>query len=317
MNKRKNLVKSIIYITLGLILVELGFYFFLLPSQLVTGGVMGISVIINSLIPAIKTSYVIFGLNIIFLILSLILLGKQFFFRTIYLSLLSPLIVFLLDTVFKIPSDLIISHLSESKLLICATVGGIMVGLGIGFALRHNASTGGIDILQKIISKFTKISFSKAMYLTDGLVILGGLFFYINGGSFDALFPAILSMIISGIIIDRVSISGRRGYTYFIISDHYEEIKNAIYKDLDRGITYFKAIGGFSGDDKKIIVCNIFKNQKIKADELINKIDEKAFVFIMESKEILGYGFSHNQEAFLENYLKEQEIKNENNKDNQ
>jgi uncharacterized membrane-anchored protein YitT (DUF2179 family) len=116
-------------------------------------------------------------------------------------------------------------------------------------------------------------------------------------------------MFISGLIIDRLSISGRSGFTYFIISNQFEAIKDGILHKMERGITIINAHGGYTNQDKNLIVCNILKKEKIEMDNLINSIDIKAFVFIMESKEILGYGFSKNQEAFIDNLLAEQKEK--------
>ncbi|MDR2867445.1 MAG: YitT family protein [Acholeplasmatales bacterium] len=309
MNKKKKIKKiiDILIMSLACLIVELGFYFFLLPAGLVTGGVMGISVILQNF--GIKPSYIIYGLNGIFLILALIFLGKKFFIKTIYLSILAPSFVFLLDNILKVPYDLIFVKILETPMLLSAVMGGILVGLGLGLTLRYGGSTGGMDVLQKIISKYTHMSFTKAMYLSDGLIIVGGFIFYLTGNNYESIFLAVLSMVISGIIIDVLSISGRSGFTYFIISSQHEEIRSSILTQMERGITIIAARGGYTNQARELLVCNILKKEKISMDLLINKIDPKAFVFIVESKEILGYGFSKNQEAFLENILKEQNDK--------
>jgi len=149
-NKAKR--REVLEITAGVILLSVGFYFFLLPLNMVIGGVMGVAVLLRNAIPVSLFMYIA---NIVLLIIGLIFLGKVFFFKTVYATLLSPTIIWILEL--TIDKNFFMQYLTESPLLIGALFGGICVGVGLGIVLRSNATTGGIDIIQNIMNKFLHI----------------------------------------------------------------------------------------------------------------------------------------------------------------
>ncbi len=280
MNKAK--VLEILEISAGTILLSVGFYFFLLPLSLVIGGVMGVSVIIQDVIPVSIFMYIA---NIILLIIGGLVLGKVFFFKTIYATLLSPSVIWILEH--SVPADFFTRHLTESPLLIGAAFGGIFVGIGLGIVVRNNGTTGGVDVIQRIMNKYLHIPFSTAMYLTDGIVI--GIAMIIN---FQLGLYAVGSMIISGILVDRFSIEGRAGYTVFIVTDHTDLLQKNIYDKLDRGITKVKVVGGYSKQEKNMIICTVDRSQLYTFKKVIKDSDPKAFTFVTRTKEALGFGFT-------------------------
>ncbi len=283
MNKAK--LREILEITLGVTIMSMGFYFFLLPINLVIGGVMGISVLVQDFIPV---STFIFIANIVLLIIGLIFLGKIFFLKTIYATLLSPLIIWILEQ--TVPADLIMQYMTESPLLISASFGGLTVGLGLAMVIRNDATTGGIDVLQKMLHKYLKIPFQWALYIIDGTIILIALFVDFQLGLY-----ALGAMILSGIIIDALSMEGASGYTAFIVTDKTEELKEEIYKQLDRGITISKVIGGYSKQEKDMVICTVDRTQLYIFKMIIKEKDPKAFTFVTRTKEALGFGFSREQ----------------------
>ena len=275
-------LREILEITVGVILLSLGFYFFLLPLNLVIGGVMGISVLIQDFIPVSLFMYIA---NTFLLILGGIFLGKIFFVKTIYATLLSPTIVWILEL--SIRSDYFMEKMTESPLLIGALFGGLFVGAGLGIVLRNNATTGGIDIIQNMMKKYLHIPFSTAMYLTDGIII--GIAVLIN---FQLGLYAIFAMLLSGMLVDRLSMEGKSGYTAFIVSNEAAKIQALIYEKLDRGITKIKVIGGFSNEEKNMIVCTVDRAQLYNFRRIIIEADPKAFTFVTRTKEAMGSGFS-------------------------
>ncbi|MDX9691603.1 MAG: YitT family protein [Acholeplasmataceae bacterium] len=275
-------LREIIEITVGVTLLSLGFYFFLLPLNLVIGGVMGISVLIQDYI---SVSLFIFVANILLLILGLLFLGKVFFLKTVYATLLSPAIIWVLELTIR--SDFFMEKMTESPLLIGALFGGLFVGGGLGIVLRNNATTGGMDILQNIMKKYLHIPFSTAMYVTDGIII--GIAVLI---SFQLGLYAIFAMLFSGFIIDRLAIEGRSGYTAFVVSNESAKIQTLIYERLDRGVTKIRVIGGFSNEEKDMIVCTVDRAQLYNFKRIIKEADPKAFTFVTKTKEALGMGFS-------------------------
>jgi len=275
-------IMEILEITAGVVLLSLGFYFFLLPMNLVIGGVMGISVIVRDLIPV---STFLFITNIFLLLVGGLFLGKVFFLKTIYATLLSPGIIFILEL--TIPSDFFMKFMTESPLLISAGFGGLFIGVGLGMVLRSNATTGGMDIVQNIMNKYLHIPFSTAMYITDGIIIFIAMLIDFQLGLY-----AVGAMLISGLIIDRLAIEGKSGYTAFIVTDRSEEIQKAIFEKLERGVTKVKVVGGFSKKEKDMIICTVDRIQLYSFKVIIKNTDPKAFTFVSRTKEALGEGFS-------------------------
>ncbi len=283
MNKAK--IREVLEITLGVIVMSFGFYFFLLPLNLVIGGVMGISVLIQDYIPV---STFIFIANVVLLLIGLVVLGKVFFMKTIYATLLSPLILWILEQ--TIDPNFFMQHMTESPLLISAIFGGLMVGFGLAVVIRNNATTGGIDVLQKILTKYAKIPFHLAVYFIDGTIILIALFLDFQHGLY-----AFGAMLLSGIIIDQLSIEGLSGFTVFIVTNKTEEIKTEIYLKLDRGITISKVVGGFKKQERDMIICTVDRLQLYTFKMIIKETDPNAFTFVTRTKEALGNGFSREQ----------------------
>ncbi len=280
MNKAK--WREVIEITVGVILMSIGFYFFLLPFNLIIGGVMGVSVILQDIIPISIFMYIA---NTVLLFIGFIFLGKIFFIKTIYATLLSPTIIFILEK--TVAQDFFVKHLNESPLMISALFGGIFLGVGIGIVFRSNATTGGIDIIQNILNKYLHIPFSTAIYLTDGIIIFIAMII-----NFELGLYALGSMLLTALIIDKLSIEGRAGYTAFIITDYADLMQERIFLELERGVTLVEAMGGFSKEKKMMMVCTVDRNQLYLFKRIIKKVDPKAFTFVTRTKEALGEGFS-------------------------
>jgi len=275
-------LREILEITAGVILLSLGFYFFLLPLNLVIGGVMGVSVLLQDII---SVSLFMYIANTVLLLIGLIFLGKVFFVKTIYATLLSPTIIWILEL--TIDKNFFMQHMTESPLLIGALFGGLFLGVGLGIVLRSNATTGGIDIIQNMMKKYLHIPFSLAMYITDGIIIFIAMMVNFQLGLY-----AVGSMIISGMIVDRLAIEGKSGFTAFIITDFSDEIQTTIYKKLERGITKVRVIGGFSNKSKDMIICTVDRMQIYQFKHIIKEADPDAFTFVTRTKEALGQGFS-------------------------
>jgi len=280
-----NLIETI-QIIAGIILMNVGFYFFLLPTELVTGGVTGIAVILNTF--GISPSLSILALNIVLLLFGLFTMGKQFFLKTIMGSLFSPVVILLLELL-NVDPQIILNQLTESKLLVSSLLGALGIGFGLGIVFRNGGSTGGVDILQNVMHKKNHLSYNIAFLLTDGIIVLVGLLFFKNIENF--LF-SVGVVILSGLIIDNISILGRAGQTLFIVTEKEEAVKQAIFKELDRGTTIIDAKGGYSGKDKKLVICVTSKRELNLIRAVVDKADPDAFTFIAQTKEAVGRGFS-------------------------
>ena len=281
----KSTIKAYVLITLGVFLLHIGFYFFLQPLELIIGGMMGISLLLEPFIP-LSIGFTYLFLNIIALMIGGLLFGKDFFVKTVFASILSPLLVTLFELL-NINDSLIISQIdAHYQLLVASIAGGVLIGVGIGLVLRYNATTGGMDVVQKIINKFLKVPFSVAVYVTDGLVIILGAYLSLQNGLF-----ATLSMLLTAYMIEKTAVFGRSAFALMIITKKQEEIKTAIYERINRGVTRLRAIGGYSGVDKELVLTTMSRQQLYVAKDLITKIDPNAFTLIISTKEVLGQGF--------------------------
>lgn len=285
-NKKEFIIENIV-IFVGTFLLNIGFYFFFAPNYIVTGGVTGTAIILSNY--NIPLSLTILILNAFFLALGFLVLGVKYGLRSIYSSVLSPLIIFVLELTVK--PTFIIEHLTETPLLMSSLLGAIFIGLGLGLVFRNGGSTGGVDILQNILNKKFHIGYRTIFLLTDGLIVVVGLIVFKDVQLF---LYAIGAVVLFSTIIDNLSVIGRAGNTLFIVSDKYETIKEVIHQKLERGTTILDVRGGYSNIDRKLIICVINKRQLNYARHLIEKVDKDAFTFIAQTKEVVGLGFTRN-----------------------
>jgi len=292
--KTKFQLKQYIEITIGVIIMTIGFYFFFIPLNINSGGVGGLSIVLNKIINKewLKISYLVYGFNIGLLILAYFTLGKKFILRILYPTILYPTIIFILE-ITNVPTNLIFrgfpDNTATSQLLVAALFGALIVGLGLGMVFNNNTTTGGMDIVQKIINKYLKVPYSVAIYLTDGIIVILGLLAF----NVEVVLYGVLSVFLIGLVVDKIIFNGRSGFTAFIItSPAYEEkVKNAIINDLDRGLTKVRVTGGYTDKERSLIICTIARNQTFDLKDHVLRHDPKAFTFIVETREVVGYGF--------------------------
>ena len=280
-------IKDFLEITIGIIIISIGYYFFLLPAKLVTGGIMGISIIIEDVFHYSPSSF-LYVCYAILLTLGGLLLGKDFFIKSLYGALLQPTVVFILEQI--VPADYFINMVeNQSNVLFVAMIfAPLIYGTGIGLLFKHNATTGGMDAVQKIMNKYLKLPLSMCIYISDGIVILLGIFaFGIERGTF-----ALVTMFLIGKIVDLVCLGGKSKNTVEIITSKPEEIKNMIYTSINRGVTEMNVQGGYSKENKKLLLCVLSNREYIKIKELVYEIDPFAFMIVSSANEVLGRGFT-------------------------
>lgn len=287
MKTNKEILIESLAIFSGTALLNIGFYFFFLPNNLVAGGVSGIAVVLNHY--NIPPWLSIFILNIVFLTIGFIVLGKQYGMRSIYASLLSPLIIFIFE-VFGLRETLILEQFTESPLLVSTILGSLFTGAGLGVVFRNGGSTGGMDIAQNILHEKAHINYKTAFILTDGIVVLIGLIVFRN---FEMFLYAVGSIVLFSLIVDNLSIAGRAGHTLFIVTNKTEKVKTKIHEKLNRGTTIIDVRGGYSKENKTLIICVINKKQLIYARRILSEADPDSFIFIAQTKEAVGLGFTY------------------------
>ncbi len=267
------------YITLGVIILGTGVYFFIMPHNLVIGGVSGLGLVFSELF-GLKTSLVVLVLNMFFLLLGTGFYGRNFFLKTVYGSLLFPAVIFLWE-ISKVQTV-------TNNLLLAVIWSGITVGSGLGIVLKFGGTTGGLDIPQKILKDKLKIPYSVGMYATDGAIILFGALTF---GIEKALY-SILGLVLMGKIIDYILIGGKSTKSIYIISKQHKLIKKEIFEAVERGITEMTVVGGYSGQEKIMLVCVVLAKESYRVLEIVREIDSFAFVYVSSSTEVLGEGFN-------------------------
>lgn len=295
MSKREVIkkIKQFLFVALGVILLDIGFYFFMTPSKIIMGGMTGLSILLEPLYSKIGTwftpSIFLFITNTIALIIGGILLGRDFFVKSVFSSLFSPLVVFVFEKTLE--PDLFLKHVSPSGYyVICLLCGAGLAGLGLGIALKNNGSTGGMDVIQKIMSKYMKIPYSKTMYLTDWVIV------FLSGFTFVEVFSFNIEMVVYGIlgvlgisiIIDAFLLKARSRKTLHVVTTKPDEIRDMLYREVDRGVTYVSAKGAYTGEIRTMVVCAMEKHEAYKIMDLIDPIDPEAFCYVTSTKEIIG-----------------------------
>jgi len=274
-------IKEYILITIGLVFVAAGIEYFLVPNDLAAGGVSGLAIVINYYFPSISVGTFMLAANIILFIVAFILIGPSFGAKTIYASLGLSGIIWVMEKFFPISKPL------TNNLLLELIYGILISGVGMGIVFNQNASTGGTDIIAKILNKFFHINIGKALLISDLVVTLGAL---ITFGAEKGMY-ALLGVILNGAVIDEVIQGINTVKEVKIISSKNEEIKKFILDELGRGVTIYYARGGFTNEEKDMLVVLLSRREFIKLREFIKDIDERAFITVSNVHEVFGEGF--------------------------
>ncbi|MBT2581695.1 YitT family protein [Planococcus sp. ISL-109] len=260
----------------GAAIVAVSFNVFLLPNEVASGGVSGISTILFGLFEW-KPAFVQWALNIPLFIAGLILLGKNFGIKTAVGTVFLPLVVFMTESWEPWTQDPLLGSL----------FGGIMVGLGLGIVFRGKASTGGTDLAAQIITKYTGLTLGTSVAIIDGMIVLAAaIVFDIEKGLY-----ALIGLYLTTKTIDLVQVGFGRSKMVYIITNKQVEIREAIYEEVDRGVTELTATGGYSGTEKPILMVVIPQTEFTKLKQLVKLIDPQAFVIVSDASEVLGEGF--------------------------
>ncbi|MBA3927322.1 YitT family protein [Listeria rustica] len=266
-----------IYVILGAFIIAVAFNVLLLPNHVASGGVSGISTIINYL-TGWTPAYIQWAFNIPLFFAGVFFLGYQFGIKTFVGTMIMPLFVYL-------TSDWTVwTH----EPLVAALFGGVLVGMGLGIVFRGRASTGGTDVIAQILHKFTNLSLGICVALIDGFVVIAAMFvFDIESGLY-----ALIGLFATSKTIDLVQVGLNQSKTVLIISEKQDEIRHAILYKIDRGITRLSAKGGYTEDDRQILLCVIAQSEFSRLKGVIKEIDPNAFVVVMSASEVMGEGFN-------------------------
>lgn len=271
-------IKDYIVITISAIIYAAGVSLFLDPNSLAPGGVTGIAIILNR-ITGVETGTWILGLNVPILILGAWKFGGKFILSTIYCTVLTSVATNLLTPFGAVTEDP----------LLAALVGASLMALALGWVFKAGATTGGMDIIVKVLRlKVPHLKTGSLYLLLDATVVTVSAFVFRN---VDRALYAGLVVIITSFLLDVV-LYGRDGAKLiYIISDHSEAITKRLLEDLNIGVTHVQGTGAYSGKEKHVIMCVIKKRLSPRAEEIVKEEDPLAFMIVTSAMEIYGEGY--------------------------
>lgn len=271
------IVTSLIGLSLGAFLLAIGLVLFLEPNTIAPGGVTGFAIVFKKIvdIPIYITNLAI---NIPLFIIGVIILGKNFGWKTLYCTALLSLFLKVIPV-----------RLVTPDLLLASIFGGLVCGVGLGIVFKFGGTTGGTDLAGSILNKFfPSLSIATFMMAIDILVVA---FAGIVDKKVETSLYSIISLFVSVKVIDLIleGIGYLKGF--LIITDKPEEISEKIMEELERGVTLFRGKGMYTKKEKDVLLCVVNRSQFTKTKEIVHYVDKQAFMMVTEISEVLGEGF--------------------------
>lgn len=267
-------------ITLGAFLYAIGVSFFLDPNSLAPGGVSGLAIILNRFVP-VETGTLILIINIPIMMLGIWKFGIRFTISTIYCTVMSSVFINLLAPVGALSEDLLLS----------ALVGGSLMAIGLGLVFKAGATTGGTDIIVKVLRiKYPHLKTGNLFLLIDASIVTLSAFAFKD---LDKALYAGITVIVASLVMDLVLYGRDEAKLIYVISDKSETITKRLLEELDVGVTYVHGEGAFSGKEKKVIMCVVKKAMAPRVEEVVKEEDPIAFMIISSATEIFGEGYKN------------------------
>ncbi|MEN6515007.1 MAG: YitT family protein [Fervidobacterium sp.] len=274
-------IKEYVLSTFGVMLTALGLVVFFIPNNIAAGGASGISMILHRIVPSVPIGVWLYMVNALLFLLGFLIVGKDFSFKTIYSTFALNFFIDFFDRVLNIPKY------QEQDLMLAVFFGDVLAAIGMAITFANNSSTGGTDIIAKILTKYFHTPMGTTLLIVDFAIgITAGFAFDIRTGMY-----ALLAIIINGITIDFVLKGLELSVTMMIISKKSEEVKKYILENLGRGATILKASGAYSGKDIDVLYVALRRRELGEVLHLIKNIDKDAFVIVTEARYVLGEGF--------------------------
>lgn len=275
---KKKILKEYAIITVGVFVVALAVYFFLMPSNVVIGSLAGLIMVIAEFVP-LKISVLTFIANAILLTMGFLLVGKEFGGKTVYCSLLMSVYLAVFEVVFPNFTSFTNDQFLDA---LCYLV---VVSVGLALLFNANASSGGLDIVAKLMNKFLHIEMGKAMAISGMVTAATSVLVYDS----KSVVLSILGTYANGIVIDSFIDGFNKRRHVCILSKEYEKIQAYIVNELKQGVTLYKAIGGFSNDEKIELVTILDRTSYAKLLQFVHSVDEHAFMTVSTTNEIIGH----------------------------
>lgn len=322
----KHEIKNIIYVIIGSVILGVGTGLFLVPFNIVSGGVTGLAIVLNEflggVIPEGITNLLstfdltmmdvyVSGLTWLMFFAGLIILGKNFALKTLISSIFYPIFFTLatklvdsnfMNGFFNLKSN---TEHADVALILAAVCGGALVGAGCAITFLGGGSTGGVDIITLAVCKFfPKIKSSVMMFIVDATVVILGMFAI---GDLSISLLGIASAMVCAVVIDYLFVGQSKAFMAQIISDNPEEINLAIRKELNRTTTIMSVKGGYTGEEKTMVMVLFTIREYSEILKIVNTVDKNAFLSVTRAHEINGEGWTYNTQK---SGLSKQDAKN-------
>ena len=282
----RTVLRYAVSIALGSVLYALAFNWFFLPNGLTLGGFTGAAQIVNYLLPALPIGVLTIVMNVPLFMLGVRRMGVGLLISSLCATAASSLLLDLLGALVTFP---------PMEPLLACIYGGALLGAGVGLMLLVNATTGGTELLARLLKfRFRHLSIGRLCLICDLVVVC--LYALVFRSVHNALY-SIIALYISSHTIDMVLYGSRTAQLAYIISGKRDQMRQALLQ-LDLGITLLPATGGFSGDPKQVILCAFKRNQIAAVKTKVHTVDPEAFLIVCQAHEVLGEGFgSYSQES--------------------
>lgn len=274
---KKKFIREYGIITLGIFIISMAVYFFMIPSNVIVGSLSGLVIVLANFVP-LPISVMTFILNAVLLVIGFIFIGKEFGAKTVYTSIMLPVFLFIFEKI--VPNNKSLT----GDILIDTICYILVVSVGLAMLFNANASSGGLDIVAKIVNKYLHVEIGKAMTITGMCVAISSIFIY---GTKEVIL-SILATYVNGIVIDNFIGGFNRRKRVCILSDHYEVVQKFITEELKRGVTLYTAMGGYNKTERIEIVTILTQNEYGKLLEYLHTVDMRAFVTVSTVNEVIG-----------------------------
>ncbi|OUO99900.1 hypothetical protein B5F37_13045 [Drancourtella sp. An210] len=274
---KKGLVKEIAVITFAMLIVSSAVYFFMVPSGIVVGSISGLAMVLSQLLHM-QMSVITLILNVILLIVGFIFIGKEFGAKTVYTSMLLPVFLWIFERIVPVTESLTKNSVYDLAAYI------LIVALGQAMLFNANASSGGLDVIAKIINKFTHVDIGKAVTIGGLITAVTSIFVYDVG----TLIVSVLGTYANGIAVDYFIDGFNKKKRICIISDDFEKIQAYIMDELKRGVTLYRARGGYDKTERTELVTILAPSEYKQLLAYLHKSEYQAFVTVYTVNEVIG-----------------------------
>lgn len=281
---KPGILKPIAPIAFGTAVYAFGLHYFVIPNELMEGGVTGVALLLNyalGLPPSMTTLLI----NAPLFYLGLKSLGRQPMLYSIVGTLLLSLFLWMMETLIR--RQWLVPMLADGDYFLITAYAGFTLGSGLGIVFRFGGTTGGSDIVARVMQKRHGWSMGRFILLSDALVIGSSLLFIPK----EKVLYTFVAVFITSKMIDIIQEGAYAAKAFTIVTDRADEVASAIATGMERGVTLFPAKGGYSGLTKTVVYCVVYRSETKRLKDLVRSVDARAFIIITEVHDVVGEGF--------------------------